>query len=297
MTFFSVIIPTFNRAHLISETIETVMAQTHSSFEIIVVDDGSSDATRQLFENRYATDSRIRYFYKVNEERGAARNYGLNMANGDYAVFFDSDDWMHPEYLSILNDTIGNNPGIFLLAAKYDYSNKGRKESHPVLRQLKEGWYERSLLLKGNFLACNFCIRIKEKNYKPFPPQRELASMEDWVFLLHNMENEKIYIKDKIGVTMRQHDERSMMNNQKVIEARMKATGWLLNNLQLDNSEKNILTAWSQYFCGIHQYLDRNRIAAMKNALAAIKGAGPDKKFLVLLAKSLIGHKIITAFR
>jgi hypothetical protein len=96
---------------------------------------------------------------------------------------------------------------------------------------------------------------------------------------------------------MRQHDERSMMNNQKVIEARKKATAWAINNLGLSENEKNKLNAWSHYFCGIHQYLDHNRTGAIKEAMDAIKLGGLNKKYLLLFAKSVIGRKLIKAIQ
>jgi GalNAc5-diNAcBac-PP-undecaprenol beta-1,3-glucosyltransferase len=297
MTFFSIIIPVYNRSHLIGETIDTVLMQSHPDFEIIIVDDGSTENIRKVLDEKYNNESRVKYFRKQNEERGAARNYGLKQANGDYAVFFDSDDFMQPHYLEVLNKIIVENPGIKLLATKYNYDNNGKKEYDPFLRSLAEGWYDQSLFLKGNILACNYCIRIKDNDFKLFPPERALASMEDWLFLLANLADNKIYIKNEIGVTMRQHDERSMSNNQKVIEARKKALDWALNELELTAAEKKILIARSHYFCGIHQYLDHKGSAAIKEAITAVKIEGLKKQFLVLIMKSIVGRKIIRVIR
>jgi len=297
MTFFSIIIPIYNRSHLIGETIDTVLAQTYPDFEIIIVDDGSTENIKKVLDEEYSNESRVKYFRKQNEERGAARNYGLKQANGDDAVFFDSDDFMEPHYLEVLNKIIVENPGIKLLATKYNYDNNGKKEYDPFLRSLAEGWYDQSLFLKGNILACNYCIRIKDNNFKLFPPERALASMEDWLFLLANLADNKIYIKNEIGVTMRQHDERSMSNNQKVIEARKKALDWALNELELTAAEKKILIARSHYFCGIHQYLDHKGSAAIKEAISAVKIEGLKKQFLVLIMKSIVGRKIIRVIR
>jgi len=297
MTFFSVIIPIYNRSHLIGETIDTVLAQTYPDFEIIIVDDGSTENIKKVLDEKYSNESRVKYFRKQNEERGAARNYGLKQANGDYAVFFDSDDFMQPHYLEVLNKIIVENPGIKLLATKYNYDNNGKKEYDPFLRSLAEGWYDQSLFLKGNILACNYCIRIKDNDFKLFPPERALASMEDWLFLLANLADNKIYIKNEIGVTMRRHDERSMSNNQKVIEARKKALNWALNELELTATEKKILIARSHYFCGIHQYLDHKGSAAIKEAITAVKIEGFKKQFLVLIMKSIVGRKIIRVIR
>lgn len=293
MIVFSVIIPTYNRAHFVLEAVDSVLAQNYSSFEVIIVDDGSTDNTQEVIENRYGTDTRIKYFQKENEERGAARNYGLQKAKGNYAVFFDSDDWMQPHYLDTLKNVIEQFPGIFLLAAKYNYNNGGKIESQHEIQQLAKGWYDRSFFLKGNILACNYCVGIAGLKYKFFPEERELASMEDWLFLLLNMENERIYLEDKICVTMRQHDERSMQNNQKVIAARQNATAWLIQHISLDKSEQKVLRGWSHYFCGIHQYLDHKRKEAITEALAAIKLLGINKSFFLLALKSLIGRKNI----
>ena len=297
MTFFSVIIPVYNRSHLLGETLTTVLAQTHPYFEIIVVDDGSQEDIKAVLDKEYSNESRLNYFRKQNEERGAARNFGLKQSKGDYAVFFDSDDFMKPHYLETLQKIINEYPDVTLLATKYNYDNNGKTEYHPFLKNLAEGWYGQDLFLKGNILACNYAVRIKDNPFKFFPPERELASMEDWLFLLQNLTANKIFIKDEVCVAMRQHDERSMSNNQKVIEARRKATDWILGKLDLPLSKKKTLIAWSHYFYGVHEYLDYKRGAAMNEAMNAIKVDGLNKSFLMLLAKSVVGRKLIKAIR
>jgi glycosyltransferase involved in cell wall biosynthesis len=297
MTFFSVIIPVYNRSHLLGETIDTVLAQTHPHFEIILVDDGSKEDIKSVLDKKYTGEPRLNYFRKQNEERGAARNFGLKQAKGDYAVFFDSDDFMKPHYLEALQKVIVKYPDVKLLAAKYNYNNNGKTEHHPFLSSLAEGWYDQDLFLKGNILACNYAVKIKDHSFKYFPPERALASMEDWLFLLENLSENKIFIRDEICVTMRQHDDRSMSNNQQVIEARKKATDWALKRLELTPAKKKTLIAWSHYFCGVHEYLDHKRAAAVNEAGKAIRADGLNKSFLLLLAKSIVGRKLIKAIR
>ena len=297
MTYFSIIIPTYNRAHLISETLDSVLSQSYPYFEIIIVDDGSTDNTKQVIESRYNNDERIKYYFKQNEERGAARNFGLKQSKGDYAIFFDSDDLMKPCYLAAMAEVIEENKNICLLAGHYNFIENNKNETPAPIRYLTNGWYDRNYFLSGNILACNFCIRIKDKSFRFFPEEKELASMEDWLFLLSNLEGKKIFIKKEVCLSMRQHDERSMSNNQKVIEAREKATKWAIKNLNLSSTEKKKLIAWSHYFCGVHQYLDHNRATSIWSTIAAIRGVGLNKKFLLLLAKSLIGRKIITEIK
>src|SRR5512138_3313501 len=138
MTFFAIIIPVYNRSHLLTETIKTVLSQTYRNFEAVIVDDGSKEDIGKIIDDNFGNGDRVKYYYKQNEERGAARNFGLRQAKGDYAVFFDSDDLMKPQYLETLQQIIAEHPDVKLLAAKYNYDNKGKIEYHPFLNKLTE---------------------------------------------------------------------------------------------------------------------------------------------------------------
>lgn len=102
--FFSVIIPTFNRANILSDAIKSVLEQIHENWELLIIDDGSTDHTYKVVE-KYR-DSRISYFYKRNEERSVARNFGIHKARGEYICFLDSDDTYYPNHLSVLKENI-----------------------------------------------------------------------------------------------------------------------------------------------------------------------------------------------
>jgi glycosyltransferase involved in cell wall biosynthesis len=180
MTFFSIIIPTYNRAHLVIGAIDSVLSQSYPHFEVIIVDDGSTDDTEQVIRDRYALDQKLIYFKKKHEERGVARNFGLKHAKGDYAVFLDSDDWMKTHYLETLNKVIVEYPEVKLLAAKYSFDKSGKSNS--FLQNLAEGWYDQSLFLRGSIIGCNFCIKIKDHSFKLFHGDRVLALAEDWLF-------------------------------------------------------------------------------------------------------------------
>lgn len=91
----SIIIPTYNRAHLIGETLDSVLAQTYANWECIVVDDGSTDRTSNLMEAYCANDSRFQYHHRPKDRLpggNAARNYGVELSNGRFLIFLDSDD-------------------------------------------------------------------------------------------------------------------------------------------------------------------------------------------------------------
>ncbi|HUW82368.1 MAG TPA: glycosyltransferase family A protein [Phycisphaerae bacterium] len=92
----TIVIPTYNRADLLAETLDSVSAQTFRDYEIIVVDDGSTDHTAQMIARR---SEPIRYFRQRNEGASSARNHGLREARGSLVAFLDSDDLWLPEYL------------------------------------------------------------------------------------------------------------------------------------------------------------------------------------------------------
>ena len=94
----SVIVPIYNAGDLLAETINSVLDQTHTDFELILVDDGSSDHSAAVC--RSFADSRIRYFWQENAGVSAARNSGLAMARGEFVGFIDSDDLWHPEKIA-----------------------------------------------------------------------------------------------------------------------------------------------------------------------------------------------------
>ena len=98
----SIIIPTYNRAHLISETLDSVLAQTYQNWECIIVDDGSSDHTDEVVGAYVEKDTRFKYYHRPEEHLpggNGARNYGFKMSRGEYIQWFDSDDLMVAELL------------------------------------------------------------------------------------------------------------------------------------------------------------------------------------------------------
>jgi glycosyltransferase involved in cell wall biosynthesis len=95
----SIILPTYNRHDMIKNAIQSVIAQTVSDWELLVVDDGSTDATKEVVTAFAESDSRINYMYKENGGVSSARNSGIASAEGEYIAFIDSDDMWTPEKL------------------------------------------------------------------------------------------------------------------------------------------------------------------------------------------------------
>ncbi len=98
-TAISVILPVYNQERYLKQCLDSVMDQTFRDIEILCVDDGSTDTTPKILADYAGKDTRIRLFQQPHRGAGAARNLGLSMANGDFLVFWDSDDWFETEAL------------------------------------------------------------------------------------------------------------------------------------------------------------------------------------------------------
>lgn len=106
--FFSIIIPLYNRPDEIRELLKSLLRQTYTNFEVIVVEDGSTLDSKAIIDT-FDAKLAISYYYKQNEGQGFARNYGFERANGDYFIVFDSDVIVPENYLTYVKLSIENN--------------------------------------------------------------------------------------------------------------------------------------------------------------------------------------------
>jgi glycosyltransferase involved in cell wall biosynthesis len=97
----SVVVPTLNRANCLGNAVDSILSQTYQNVEVIVVDDGSTDNTRELIERCYETDARVKYTFQENQGVTAARNRGLQLAQGEFVALLDSDDTWVPWKLQL----------------------------------------------------------------------------------------------------------------------------------------------------------------------------------------------------
>ena len=210
---FSIIIPTYNRAHLISDTLNSVKNQSFTDFELIIVDDGSTDNTRIVVEN-YISNNQLKnwHFYsKINGERGAARNFGLNKAIGKWITFLDSDDLFYPNHLYLASNFISKHKDVNVFHSAYEFRNQKneliRKVVYPNNNNLNQA------ILNGNVFSC-FGMFLKSDVFNElcFEENRNLSGSEDWLLWLKVSARYKIYFQSQISGCMVQHDERSVLN-------------------------------------------------------------------------------------
>jgi GalNAc5-diNAcBac-PP-undecaprenol beta-1,3-glucosyltransferase len=112
----SIIMATYNRASYILESIQSIQNQTFKNFECLIIDDGGTDNTKEVISPILEQDNRFQYFVRTEKyQKGlpGTRNYGLDLANGDYIIFFDDDDIAHPQNLELCVKALSNDDVSF----------------------------------------------------------------------------------------------------------------------------------------------------------------------------------------
>lgn len=290
--FFSVIVPAYNRARFLPLLISSVISQTFESFELIIVDDGSSDNTNEVVQYYSDIDPRVIYLRQSNLERGAARNNGISYSRGLWISFLDSDDYYLPDHLHILHQYIEEHSIDCIIGFRYFIESSTGIRQHGITH-ISSGFVDSSILLKGNPFACNFAIKNDCNRFTPFQIDRSLMSMEDWIFLLHNASFSGIYLLPKATVVLKQHSGRSMNDNSTVVSARLNALDFLSSELSLDKSHLVLLTAHSYLFCAIHLYLDCLRFQSLYYFVLAVIISPKVILRFDLLSKFLVGRNFI----
>jgi glycosyltransferase involved in cell wall biosynthesis len=209
--FFSVVIPTYNRGGLIVKTLDSVFSQTYQNYEVVVVDDGSTDDTGRVLEP-YPGRGRIKYIrHERNYERARARNTGMEAAAGDYVTFLDSDDLMYPTNLEDAALYAEANPGVKLFHNLYELvDGRGRvlcRYDFPSLGDPVRA------ITGGNFLS-SVGVFIRREIYTRyrFDTAAALTGSEDWEFWLRVVADHRPGRIDKVNNGVVHHGDRSTNN-------------------------------------------------------------------------------------
>lgn len=114
----SIIVPVYNAAPYLGQCVNSLLSQTHSDVEVLLIDDGSTDGTSELCDSFASGDSRVRVVHQANEGVSSARNKGIGLVSGDYVMFVDADDWLTLDAVEILLDATRRVSSL----AMFDYS-------------------------------------------------------------------------------------------------------------------------------------------------------------------------------
>ncbi|MDD3324197.1 MAG: glycosyltransferase family A protein [Sulfurospirillaceae bacterium] len=202
--FFSIVIPAYNREKELHVAIQSVLAQTHQDFELIIVDNGSTDATKAVVQSYRDIDKRVKYFWQENSGSPAgSRNTGIKHAKAEWVAFLDSDDYWYPRKLEVVARMIKNHPSVIAISHYEDKMVDG--DFHSMLEHGKTLFAKpyNELLFNGNSLSTSAMCVKKEKLLEVglFDTRKEYFAVEDYdMWMKLSLVGEFRYIKESFGV-------------------------------------------------------------------------------------------------
>lgn len=186
----SVVVPCYNQAQYLPETLDSVLNQTYENWECIMVNDGSPDNTEEVALEWCKKDPRFKYYKKENKGLSHTRNYGINLAQGEFILPLDSDDYIGPEYLSEAIDVFKKQPETKLVYCnRYEFGHRNAKMIIPDY-SFENMLVENQIPPAGIYRKSDF---LKTGGYKD--KMSVLGGLEDWDFWLTLLEPHSKVVK------------------------------------------------------------------------------------------------------
>lgn len=223
---FSIITPTYNRAKYIVAAIESVLAQTFESFELIVVDDGSQDETAFLIAPFLRSDTRIQYIHQENKGRSVARNVGIDAAKGEWVCFLDSDDIWLPNHLANIYDATESvkEPTFIFTALCYRDSGEQTEKHFPAIGTSKPIDY----VIENQVSTITVAIPRETLNTQKFNPTLSInEDLELWARVVAELPI--LYVDEATAVAV-QHGSNTLHLTEDSITPRMEAMNLVFTN-------------------------------------------------------------------
>jgi glycosyltransferase involved in cell wall biosynthesis len=253
----SVIIPTFNRVRFLCEALDSVLAQTVPVYEIIVIDDGSTDDTEKTVRNYRGN---IRYLRQNNQGPSAARNYGMREATGDWIAFLDSDDLWVPDKIQAQTDLIRQHPHLDFVFGDLSLFDETKHDNEPEIlnKTVQEYMITHAADLKDFFRQLLICNPIptsavlfrRECLLQTGYFDETMRYCEDYDLWLRFAAKYRLGFVNKILVRRRMHDSNAMNAHEAIYNGslkvfkRLEANGGLSPEMQQTVSRRIFSTQY-----------------------------------------------------
>ena len=287
----SIIIPTYNHANFLDKALESLIYQTYSNWEAIVIDNHSTDETNQVIDK--FKDSRIQYFKIFNDGIIAkSRNFGINVAKGDWIAFLDSDDWWTEDKLEICLKNINENVDFIYhkLEIIYNNSNSYLKRKKIVGRHLNKPILNNLLIseIKDGSAIGNSSVVVRKdilNKIGGISEDRKMVASEDfntWLRVAQITDQFK-YIKNRLGYYL-VHDKSSQKRDLSIPHRQA-----VMEFIELFNSKQKLnLEVKLKYMSGNYNILNNNYEKAKNDFFFVFKKGGFNFKLRSLLKTILI---------
>lgn len=292
--FISIIVPTYNRATLLPLTLQSLFNLNYENYEIIVVDDGSTDNTLEVLSR--INNPRLKVISIVNSERAAARNRGAENAKGEYVNFFDSDDLALPNHLSEAAKAIKqlDNPEIFHL--NYEIrtpdqilvkTGKTYKVGETANRRLM---IENPFSCNGVFIRRDIALKLR------FNEDRALSVSEDYELWIRLGSRYPLHMINTVTSTIVLHDSRSVLSvdENKLLQRKHLLLKYAFEDPEVKHkfgTQKRTITAFTDTYMSLHLVMSDHLGMGLKYLMKGIfedPRCLNDRRILGIIKQSLL---------
>lgn len=281
----SVIMPAYNAAKYIDEAVLSVIKQTYTHWELIIIDDGSTDETKNIGLNYQLKDNRIKYFYQKNEKQGKARNFGISKSEGDYIAFLDADDIWMKQKLEVQINYLRMNPNISLIFSKGYIKYSDHITNFEI--EVRKEWSKADIpfMIENNRIPILSVVvkRYALLNVGGFSESIHIQNVEDYHLWLKLLSHEYNFmsIKEKL-FEYRIHEQQVTQNNTKVELSIIEIFRDLKESYWSNKYDKDILLRIKWFL-----FNDKNRHSTERLAHTIFKEQNSCRGIIFMLASKL----------
>jgi glycosyltransferase involved in cell wall biosynthesis len=299
--FFSVIIPAYNRATILPETIGSIQNQRFESWEIVVVDDGSKDDTEAVIRGISTHDSRIKYVYQENAERSAARNNGAKNAQGRYLFFLDSDDAFEPNHMQEVYSLLQREEfPVGMVFSNLLYLKENGIEKPDIADMEKGQGFD--YVLRHPITPSRVCVHRDVFNIFQFDPQ--IVIVEDQVLWICIATRFPVFHQKEYTVRYRIHDGNSVDLSKNPFKPRYKGLQRLFTNsnysaisIKIPEAHKRILLAEcsfneARHFEFVREYFKMTRLL-LRSFIHKMDYRNKERLYMFISSLPLLGKLIV----
>jgi glycosyltransferase involved in cell wall biosynthesis len=301
VTLVSVIIPCFNHGRYLARAIESVLTQPYSNVEIIVIDDGSVDNTKEVADS-YPS---VKYQFQQNQGLSAARNTGIDHSAGNFLIFLDADDWLLKNAIGINAGYLEHDKSLGFVSGAYIISKNGVEQE--VKRQVNSEHYLR--LLQGNYISMHATVMYNRKVFKNIRFDPVLKACEDYDVYLRVTRNFPVLHHAHLIAAYFHHDTNMSSDYSLMLEYStrvLKSQAPFLQSASERVALQHGLNYWTQHYAAVMYAGLVNKVNPLhaglrKRFLQSLKRNSPKHflKYILLYPlmpfRSLLGQKTAVA--
>lgn len=281
----SVIIPCYNHAHYLQDAFESIYSQGYSNIEVVVVDDGSTDNTKEVTQK----NAGVKYVYQNNKGLSAARNTGIKNSEGSILIFLDADDWLLPGAISTNLGFLKEHTGCAFVSGGYRLVFMDSGTTTDTTYEVHDDHYIH--FLESNYIGMHAAVMYQRWVFDEFDFEETLRSCEDYDLYLRISKKYAVFHHNKIIAAYRMHGSNMSLNIPMMLKGVLNVLKKQKENLTTPVQKKAYTKGrfnWKEYYCTeLYEKLNETKTKASWDELLILM------KYYPFLATKYLLKKIV----